>query len=438
MKGAVSAAFPERRVFIHTDQGARYLRLSTTVQALLVLVGLALAGWLVAATADFAVDRIAADGEADPQVALGEAYRARLDALIAERDARAVDALAAQKRFQTAMDQIARQQAAIMEALEGRRELESALDVTRARLRDTIEERDAAVAEAAQVAAEAEAARLAAAGGPSPADLVATLQAVTGKLADVVEDRDAAVAERAALTGELASAELDLRLANRRQDEMIGELRDAVATSSGTLEKALSEAGLDVDSTLAATRMAYSGQGGPLVPIGVSSRSAPGDDPNASRFDELMVDVDRMNLLRIALGKVPYAMPVKDAYRFTSGFGYRSDPKGRGRRMHAGVDFAAPQGTPIYAAADGVVVGAERESGYGNVVRIRHEFGFETLYAHQSRILVKPGQRISRGDHIGDMGRTGRVTGVHLHYEVHLNGRAVNPMTYVEAARDVF
>lgn len=427
LKGAVSATLPERRIFIHTDRGARYLRISTAAQALLVVAGLVLGGWLVAATADFAVDRIAADGDGEPGAALSAAYQARLDALIAERDAKAVEAVAAQKRFQMAMDQIAQQQTAILGAIEGQRELEGALEASRARLRETIEARDMAVAEKERLAE-----------GVSPADLIATLQKVTGKLPEVVVDRDAVAAERATLSSELASAELEIRLANRRQDEMIDELRSAVASSSDALENALSEVGLDVDSTLAATRMAYSGQGGPLVPIGVSSRSVPGEDPTASRFDELMVDVDRVNLLRIALGKVPYAMPVKDPHRFTSGFGYRRDPKGGGRRMHSGVDFAAPQGTPIYAAADGVVESAGRESGYGLAVRIRHEFGFETLYAHQNRMLVKPGQRVSRGDHIGDMGRTGRVTGVHLHYEVHLNGRPVNPMTYVEAARDVF
>ena len=95
-------------------------------------------------------------------------------------------------------------------------------------------------------------------------------------------------------------------------------------------------------------------------------------------------------------------------------------------------------GTPIFATADGVVVDAGRESGYGNVVRIQHEFGFETVYAHQSKIRVKVGQQVSRGVQIGDMGSTGRSTGSHLHYEVRVNGQPVNPMTYLEAAKDVF
>ena len=145
-----------------------------------------------------------------------------------------------------------------------------------------------------------------------------------------------------------------------------------------------------------------------------------------------MLDLDRMNLMRIAVEKIPYAMPLTSSYRFTSPFGRRWG------RLHAGVDLAAPTGTPIYATADGVVIDAGRESGYGNVVRIQHEFGFETVYAHQSKIRVKVGQQVSRGVQIGAMGSTGRSTGSHLHYEVRVNGQPVNPMTYLEAAKDVF
>ncbi|MCL4167931.1 UNVERIFIED_CONTAM: hypothetical protein GTU68_031899 [Idotea baltica] len=106
--------------------------------------------------------------------------------------------------------------------------------------------------------------------------------------------------------------------------------------------------------------------------------------------------------------------------------------------MHAGVDFAGARGTPIYATADGVVTHAGWQSGYGKLVKIKHAFGIETRYAHNSTIRVKVGQRVSRGDRIGDMGATGRVTGTHLHYEVRLNGTPVNPMTYIKAGRDVF
>jgi murein DD-endopeptidase MepM/ murein hydrolase activator NlpD len=142
--------------------------------------------------------------------------------------------------------------------------------------------------------------------------------------------------------------------------------------------------------------------------------------------------MDRMNLYRIAAQKAPFALPLKSSFRFTSGFGSRWG------RMHEGTDFAAGYGTPIYATADGVVTHAGWLAGYGRLVKIKHEFGIETRYAHQSQIRVKVGQRVSRGDRIGDMGNSGRSTGTHLHYEVRVGGKPVNPMTYIKAAKDVF
>ena len=117
---------------------------------------------------------------------------------------------------------------------------------------------------------------------------------------------------------------------------------------------------------------------------------------------------------------------------------YRRDPKTGGRRLHKGVDFAGPVGTALFATADGVVTHAGWGSGYGRLVKIQHEFGIETRYAHMNKIRVKVGQRVSRGDRIGEMGASGRVTGPHLHYEVRIGGKAVNPMTYIKAANNVF
>ena len=106
--------------------------------------------------------------------------------------------------------------------------------------------------------------------------------------------------------------------------------------------------------------------------------------------------------------------------------------------MHNGTDFAASHGTDIFATADGVVTHAGWQSGFGRLIKIQHDFGIETLYAHNSNLRVRKGQRVSRGDHIADMGSTGRSTGTHLHYEVRVGGRPVNPMIYIKAANDVF
>lgn len=134
------------------------------------------------------------------------------------------------------------------------------------------------------------------------------------------------------------------------------------------------------------------------------------------------------------LVSVPSQKPVKD-FRYTSGFGVRGNPfSGRGGEMHPGLDMAAPVGTPVYATADGIVGRAERAGGYGNLVQLEHGKGLETRYGHLSQILVHDGQRVHRGDLIALMGSTGRSTGSHLHYEVRIDGRAVNPMPFLQTA----
>ena len=119
---------------------------------------------------------------------------------------------------------------------------------------------------------------------------------------------------------------------------------------------------------------------------------------------------------------------------FTSGFGVRSDPFRGSAAMHAGIDLAAPLGTPVYATADGFVDRAEWAGGYGNLVEIDHGKGLQTRFGHLSRILVQPGQHVTRGMLIALMGSTGRSTGSHLHYEVRIDGRAVNPVPFLQAA----
>lgn len=128
--------------------------------------------------------------------------------------------------------------------------------------------------------------------------------------------------------------------------------------------------------------------------------------------------------------EIPSARPV-DAYRLTSSFGTRSDPFGAGRRRHNGLDMAGPMGTPIYATADGIVGRAQWVGGYGNYVEINHGGEIQTRYGHMSQLLVQPGARVSRGQQIGLMGSTGRSTGSHLHYEVRVDGRPINPVPFL-------
>jgi murein DD-endopeptidase MepM/ murein hydrolase activator NlpD len=154
-------------------------------------------------------------------------------------------------------------------------------------------------------------------------------------------------------------------------------------------------------------------------------------DVDTTRANAILGRLGDMDVYREAAERTPFSKPIRASVRNSSSYGPRWG------RMHEGQDFAGSHGTDIYATADGVVIHAGRLSGYGNLIKIRHQFGIETRYAHLSGINVKVGQKVSRGDHIGDMGNTGRSTGTHLHYEVRIKGRPVDPMTYIRAAQDV-
>jgi murein DD-endopeptidase MepM/ murein hydrolase activator NlpD len=147
-------------------------------------------------------------------------------------------------------------------------------------------------------------------------------------------------------------------------------------------------------------------------------------------YDELFVLVKNKEKL---LGATPAIQPVSNQTldRIASGFGIRIDPIYKTRKMHAGLDFAAPQGTPIYATAEGVVTtSGDVGNGYGKHIVINHGYGYETLYGHMVRVKARGGQRVKRGEIIGYVGSTGKSTGPHCHYEVHKNGRKLDPVYF--------
>lgn len=154
-------------------------------------------------------------------------------------------------------------------------------------------------------------------------------------------------------------------------------------------------------------------------------------------IDELQQKTDSYGALEAALlqqtlkqNTLPSARPVNAAFN-SSSFGWRVDPFTGQMAFHEGLDFMAEVGTPIHAAASGIVTAAEHTPDYGNIVKIDHGSGVETRYAHTSRMLVKPGQRVEKGQLIAEVGSTGRSTGAHLHFEVRLNGVALDPRRYL-------
>lgn len=427
---------PEQRLFLKSDTETRFIRLRPATQAVAIAVGGLALAWTILGTAILLFDSISAGSSREQILRQQALYEERMNALSADRDLRAEEAASAQERFNLALEQVASMQARLLASEDRRRELETGIDVIQNTLRRTIRERDEARAELSQL-------QVANAGGSGRTaeakaeDTVATLEFLTSSLDGTARERDRiqGAADKAAERAEqIAREKQDLEL---RNEAIFARLEEALTVSVEPLEKMFREAGMDPDDLLRTVRKGYGGQGGPLSPIALSSKSAASVEE--LRANAILAGLDEMNLYRLAAFKAPFSTPVTSGnVRWTSSFGRRNDPLGAGSRMHEGTDIAGPYGTPIYATADGVVTFAGWSSGYGRLVKVQHAFGIETRYGHLAQIRVDVGQKLSRGDRIGDMGNSGRSTGTHLHYEVRIGGGAVNPMTFIKAANHVF
>ena len=433
--GLLEHYFPERRVFLKSDNDTRFIRLRPGTQLLAFAGSSFLVAWAIVATAILLMDSIGAGNFREQAKRDKHTYQERLNDLSGQRDSRAEEALAAQERFNAALAQISVMQTELLSSETRRRELETGIEVIQATLRGTMKAREEARSQVAALEEQRDTggavSTLASNGNNAPMDFVAEALAKTAAERDqVIEDaQDALIAAD--------EMETEIALMKEQNDQIFRQLEEAMSVSVAPLDKMFRAAGMPTDRIIEQVRRGYSGQGGPLTPLSFST-SGEEPSPDTLRANLLLNQMDQLNLYRIAAQKAPFATPVKSSFRFTSSFGFRRDPKTGGRRMHNGVDFAASLGTPLYATADGVVTHSGWLSGYGRLVKIQHDFGIETRYAHLSRLNVKVGQRVSRGQRIGDMGASGRVTGVHLHYEVRVGGKAVNPMIYIKAANDVF
>lgn len=252
---------------------------------------------------------------------------------------------------------------------------------------------------------------------PRPGETVSNSSTETAKTIDKVS---ALVPEAAPLARvearQLAFAENMTRYADRK---------------SAAAEAAMRKLGLNPDRMLASVDDPTA-MGGPLIPL-LSLPKATLDP----RFRRLGLSLARMDALQRWLQGIPQVVPAAARY-ISSGFGYRSDPFDGDAAFHAGLDFKAPLGAPVFAAAWGRVAFVGQRSGYGNVVEIDHGNGLLTRYAHLSAFRTRAGQPVRAGQVIAAVGSTGRSTGPHLHFEVRLNGQPVNPRPFLEVAPDVF
>lgn len=219
----------------------------------------------------------------------------------------------------------------------------------------------------------------------------------------------------------------ELRQVNLTFEQSVLKLQQQLADyEDRTMELAI-VAGLDPTAQGEAGAGAEAGIGGEDL---AATEDLGSLEMRASRLDGVLDEVETHLQEQLRwISSTPAITPAPGI--LTSGFGMRQDPLTRNRTFHAGLDIAASPGAPVRATADGVVTRAGRNGGLGKAVFISHGFGLSTRYGHLSKLAVEPGIRVARGDVVGYVGNTGRSTGYHLHYEVHLDGKPVNPVGYL-------
>ncbi len=254
---------------------------------------------------------------------------------------------------------------------------------------------------------------------PTDARAGETVSDSSAEAASTVDKVSAAVPEAAGLARiearQLGFVEKLTRLADRRSAAAASKIRE-MGLSPGEMLASLDD---------------RTAQGGPLLSL-ATSRSGSLDP----RFERLGLSLARMNMLERGLAGIPQVLPASLEF-ISSGFGFRRDPFTGAGAFHAGLDFRGPRGAPIYSAAAGTIQFAGAKPGYGNCIEVDHGNGLMTRYAHMSAFRAKSGQRVAAGDVIGAIGSTGRSTGPHLHFEVRINDRPVNPRPFLEAAPHV-
>ncbi|HEX2812479.1 MAG TPA: M23 family metallopeptidase [Sphingopyxis sp.] len=256
---------------------------------------------------------------------------------------------------------------------------------------------------------------------PLPAD------AKTGATAGETADKPL---ETSAIDPRLPPEAQALARLEARQEAFSAHLLAAVKARAAKAEVAVAQLGLDPAGLV---RNAAAGRGGPFIPFRGRTGQA---SALGKSFAALEGALFRMEVLERTLVAIPSGQPAH-VLMLSSSYGYRSDPFTGAGAMHSGLDFPGPLGTPILAAAPGRVTFVGQRSGYGNVVEVDHGQGILTRYAHLSGFTTQVGAQVAAGQQIAKMGSTGRSTGSHLHFEVRLNGVAVNPRRFLEAKADV-
>jgi murein DD-endopeptidase MepM/ murein hydrolase activator NlpD len=422
----VARAFPEREILLRSNGRVRFLRLGRNPQIAIVAAFLGALGWLGYSTAEQMFhDTILAAKNAE----LGrmkQAYRA-LQTQTSD----------AEKRYQEITRSLEDKHAYLLGVLEQNGNLRSSLSQVRGEL-DTSESARARIL-ASREALRAQMRQL----EDSLRDTAGEKDRLAGSLDTRTDELQQALAERArimqehsrlqARAGELEQRLHELQLAQKKV------LDKLAARTIGSIEEAreiISMTGLDADRLLARVG-GKGGVGGPFVAAPRLKGDKQGAPPADTALAALNSHIDRWDDLQLIVRRLPLAAPT-DNYVVMSPFGRRKDPFNGEWAVHYGADLAGQMKQPIYATGPGTVVAVGQNGSYGLSIDIDHGMGIVTRYGHLSAALVKKGQTVNMRQKIGLMGSTGRSTGVHVHYEIQLNGKPIDPMKFIQAGRHVF
>jgi murein DD-endopeptidase MepM/ murein hydrolase activator NlpD len=255
-------------------------------------------------------------------------------------------------------------------------------------------------------------------------------------LATAVSQRDALQSARRDLTGRIGDLENQLASIQRSQQTIVERLAARTRNGVDEVEKTVAMTGVDVDALLLIAAHELSGQGGPFIPVKEPPTEQGGEQLMAS-VATLDGEVGRLETLQLVLRTLPLTAPI-DHYFIASNFGIRRDPFNGRLAFHAGLDMSNALLSPVLSTSPGVVVYAGWMGGYGRLVEIDHGLGVHTRYGHLARIDVKVGDTVDYRQQVGLLGSSGRSTGPHVHYEVLVNGRPLDPMNFLKAGRYVF
>ena len=417
--------FPSRQLLLKTGSDTKFFTLSSSTQAIIIFAVFIFVGWSLFSSLIFTFKALNLGVNKEYFARSNVNYEDRIEQISDERYLYFQRVKDAEAKLRDALEAIEDFQVEITKAQIREEELQSGILILQGLIKQTKNNNFIGLEEQKN--------RLNSVIGLQQENTIDTLPRISilmSLLEETVKERDDIKAKLAKALEKVDQLSYEADLSQQNNEQIFRQIEEALVISVKPLEKMFKSVGLDLNGLLNVIRNTYSGYGGPNLPI---SKLPIDSLTNNEKLAAKMVDqILELGAWRIAVQKIPFAHPLNETFQYTSGFGPRWGT------MHYGTDMAAKHGSAILATADGVINFAGWEKGYGKLIKIKHDFGYETRYAHLSKINVSVGQRISQGDRIGKMGNTGRSTGTHLHYEIRRNGKPINPMKYIRARQNVF